>query len=57
MSRENPLWDAPCVHGELLKLGIDIGQTSVAKYMVKTSKTSVSGSKKRSQLIENTLEL
>jgi hypothetical protein len=31
----NPLWGAPRIHGELLKLGIDIGQTSVAKYMVK----------------------
>ena len=30
-----PLWGAPRIHGELLKLGIDIGQTSVAKYMVK----------------------
>jgi len=25
MSRENPLWGAPRIHGELLKLGIDIG--------------------------------
>src|ERR1700738_2886679 len=30
-----PLWGAPRIHGELLKLGIDIGQTSVAKYMVR----------------------
>src|ERR1700726_225716 len=35
MSLANPLWGAPRIHGELLKLGIDIGQTSVAKYMVK----------------------
>ena len=35
MSRANPLWGAPRVHGELLKLGIDIGQTSVAKYMLR----------------------
>jgi transposase InsO family protein len=34
MSRENPLWGAPHIHGELLKLGIVIGETSVAKYMV-----------------------
>jgi hypothetical protein len=27
----NPLWGAPRIHGELLKLGIDIGQTTVAK--------------------------
>ena len=33
MSRENPLWGAPRIHGELLKLGIDIGETSVSKYM------------------------
>jgi len=33
LSRENPLWGAPRIHGELLKLGIEIGQTSVAKYM------------------------
>jgi transposase InsO family protein len=33
MSIANSLWGAPRIHGELLKLGIDIGQTSVAKYM------------------------
>ena len=31
----NPLWGAPRIHGELLKLGIDVGQTSVAKYMAR----------------------
>ncbi len=31
----NPLWGAPRIHGELLKLGIEIGQTTVAKYMAK----------------------
>jgi hypothetical protein len=31
MSVANPLWGAPRIHGELLKLGIDIGQTTVAK--------------------------
>src|SRR5450755_2270992 len=35
MSLENPLWGAPRIHGELLKLGIEIAQSSVAKYMVK----------------------
>ena len=35
ISIANPLWGAPRIHGELLKLGIDIGQTSVAKYMVR----------------------
>ena len=29
--RENPIWGAPKIHGELLKLGIDIGETSVSK--------------------------
>lgn len=33
ISRENPLWGAPRIHGELLKLGIEIAQSSVAKYM------------------------
>ena len=32
---ENPLWGAPRVHGELLKLGFAVAQSSVAKYMVK----------------------
>jgi transposase InsO family protein len=35
MSRANPLWGAPRIHGELLKLGIDVGQATVAKYMAK----------------------
>jgi transposase InsO family protein len=35
MSAENPLWGAPRIHGELLKLGFEIGQSSVATYMVK----------------------
>ena len=38
MCRENPLWGAPRIHGELLKLGIDIGETSVGKYMVRRRK-------------------
>src|SRR5262249_36429629 len=35
MSIENPLWGAPRIHGELLKLGFEIAQSTVAKYMVK----------------------
>src|SRR5919206_1228480 len=35
MSRANPLWGAPRLHGELLKLGIDLAQSTVAKYMVR----------------------
>src|SRR5258705_11675497 len=32
---ENPLWGAPRTHGELLKLGFEVAQSSVPKYMVK----------------------
>jgi transposase InsO family protein len=35
MSVANPLWGAPRIHGELLKLGIDVGQTTAAKYMAR----------------------
>jgi len=35
LSRENPLWGAPHIHGELLKLGINLGETSVSKYIVR----------------------
>jgi transposase InsO family protein len=35
ISRDNPLWGAPRIHGELLKLGIEIAQSTVAKYMVR----------------------
>jgi len=35
MSMANPLWGAPRIHGELLKLGINVGQTTVAKYMAR----------------------
>ena len=38
MCRENPCWGAPRIHGELLKLGIDIGESSVSKYMVRNRK-------------------
>jgi len=36
MSRENPLWGAPRIHGELLMLGIEVAQSTVAKYMRRT---------------------
>jgi hypothetical protein len=32
---DNPLWGAPRIHGELLKLGFEVAQSNVAKYMVK----------------------
>jgi transposase InsO family protein len=35
ISVDNPLWGAPRIHGELLKLGFEVAQSSVAKYMVK----------------------
>src|ERR1700674_4899249 len=35
MNVENPLWGAPRIHGELLKLGFELAQSTVAKYMVK----------------------
>jgi putative transposase len=38
MCRENPCWGTPRIHGELLKLGIDIGETSVSKYLVRCRK-------------------
>jgi putative transposase len=37
-SRENPLWGAPRIHGELLKLGIDIGGASVGKCITRSQK-------------------
>jgi transposase InsO family protein len=39
MCRENPLWGAPRIHGELLKLGINIAESSVSKYMVRLHKS------------------
>ncbi len=38
MSRSNPLWGAPRIHGELLKLGIDLSQATVGKYMIRPRK-------------------
>jgi hypothetical protein len=35
MSETNPLWGAPRIHGELLKLGVTVSQAAVAKYMVR----------------------
>src|ERR1700726_2512071 len=35
MSRENSLWGAPRIHGQLLKQGVEVAQSSAAKYMVK----------------------
>jgi hypothetical protein len=38
MSLANPLWGAPRIHGELLMLGIEVAQSTVAKYMVPRSR-------------------
>ena len=43
MSLANSLWGAPRIHAELLKLGIDVGQTSVAKYMARQRKPPSQG--------------
>jgi transposase InsO family protein len=43
MSIANPLWGAPRIHGELLKLGIDVGQTTVAKYMARRRRPPTQG--------------
>lgn len=36
MSQANPLWGAPRIHGELLKLGFEVAQSTFAKYMVRS---------------------
>jgi transposase InsO family protein len=36
MNRENPLWGAPRIHGELLMLGFEVAQSTVSKYMVRS---------------------
>ncbi len=43
ISIENPLWGAPRIHGELLKLGFEVAQSSVAKYMVKRRRPAEPG--------------
>src|SRR5260221_10760899 len=43
ISLANPLWGAPRLHGELLKLGIDVGQTTVAKYIERGRRTRAQG--------------
>ena len=35
MSRQNPLWGAPRIHGELLKLGFEVAESTVSKYMIR----------------------
>ena len=38
MSREKPLWGAPRIHGELLKLGIEVSEATVSKYLARLPK-------------------
>jgi len=38
MSQANPLWGAPRIHGELLKLGIDVSETTISKYLIRDRK-------------------
>ncbi len=38
MSRENPLWGAPRIHGELLKLGFEVSEAAVSKYLTRHPK-------------------
>jgi hypothetical protein len=40
MSIANPLWGAPRIHGELLKLGIDVSQATVGRYLPRRPKMS-----------------
>jgi transposase InsO family protein len=35
MANDNPLWGAPRIHGEMLKLGFDISESTVLRYMPK----------------------
>jgi hypothetical protein len=43
MSLANPLWGAPRIHGELLRRGINVGQTWVAKYMAEAQEPPSQG--------------
>jgi hypothetical protein len=43
ISIANPLWGAPRIHGEVLKLGIDVGQTTIAKYMARSRRPPSQG--------------
>jgi transposase InsO family protein len=42
-SRANPLWGAPHIHGELLKLGFEVAQSTVARYMCCHSRSPSQG--------------
>ena len=56
-SRENPLWGAPRIHGELLKLGIAVSQSSVAKYMGRRRRPRHRAGRRSSAIMPRTLPL
>jgi transposase InsO family protein len=43
MSRENPLWGAPRIHGELMMLGIEVSESTVGRYMIRTGRPRSQG--------------
>jgi hypothetical protein len=43
MSRENPLWGSPRIHGELLMLGIDVSESTVRRYMIRIGRPRSQG--------------
>jgi len=45
VSRENPLWGAPRIHGELLMLGIEVSESTVGRYMIRIGRTRSQGRK------------
>jgi homeodomain-containing protein len=49
MNRENPLWGAPLIHGELLMLGIEVAESTVGRYMVRRRRPPSQGWKGVSQ--------
>lgn len=50
MSQANPLWGAPRIHGELLKIGIEVSETTVSKYLIRGRKPP---SQSRRTFLEN----
>ena len=43
MSRENPTWGAPRIHGELLMLGVDVSESTVGRYMIRIGRPRSQG--------------
>lgn len=50
MSRENPLWGAPRIHGELPKLGIEVSESTVGRHMAGTPRVLSQGWKASSAI-------